>query len=355
MNCPNESQLLLYLEKELATEESLQIKSHLESCRDCSLKLAKVQQTLDFTCRQMHCLTNSMTETNFHGQEQVWNNLRRQMSKNKKEVNLMKIRKMAVAAAVVLALVMVGSIPSVQTAAANFLKVFRVENVQTLTLGPNDMAQIEQALNQGGTNLNLDNFGNIQSEGKPEETRLDYSELGSLGFSIKLPANVDLPTGEYSLQKVPALKITPDVDKINQLITSLGSDCLLPPSLNGQTFQIKMGDSLVASYKDFRLIQCSTPELEVPGDVEAAEVAKSLIALPIWPDNVRRQLESVSDWENTILIPGENLEKVTINGQDAVLMNNNNQLIWQESGTLFILEGQSNQDIDLVAIAKSLR
>lgn len=353
MKCPNEGQLLLYLEEELATEESLQIKYHLNSCSDCSLKLKKVQRTLEFTCQSMQCLNNAAEKSELQGQQQVWNNLGRQMPPKKKEVNLMRIRKMAVAAALVLALVMVGTIPSVQTAAANFLKVFRVQNVQTLSLTPDDMAQIEQALNQGETNLNLENFGTIQSEGTQEETKLDYSELDSLGLAAKLPAAVDLAAGEYSLQKLPVLKITPDVDKINELITSLGSDYLLPPSLDGQTFQVKMGDTLVASYQDFQLIQGPAPEIQAPGDVKVTEIANAMIALPIWPENVRRQLEAVSDWENTILIPGENVEKVKINGQDAVLMDNS--LIWQENGTLFILESHSHQNIDLAAIAESLR
>jgi hypothetical protein len=341
------------LEKELATEENLEIKNHLDSCSDCSLKLKNIQRTLEFTCHHMQHLNNSAYKTELQGQDQVWNNLHKQVFKNKKEVNLMKIRKIAIAAAVVLALVMVGSIPTVQTAAANLLKVFRVQNIQTLSLGPNDVTPIEQALNKGGANLKLDNFGTIQSEGKQEEVKLDYSELDSLDFSAKLPADIDLKTGEYSLQKLPVIKITPDVDKINQLITSLGSNYLLPQSLDGQTFQIKTGDSLVASYKDYQLIQGPSPEILVPEDIAVTDVAGAMIALPIWPENVRRQLEAISDWENTILIPGENVEKVKVNGQDAVLTNNN--LIWQENGTLFILNSYSNQNIDLTAIAESLR
>jgi hypothetical protein len=46
----------------------------------------------------------------------------------------MKTKKFAIAAALVLALTAIGSMPAIQTAAANLLQIFRVEQVDTLTM-----------------------------------------------------------------------------------------------------------------------------------------------------------------------------------------------------------------------------
>ncbi|MGI5921288.1 MAG: zf-HC2 domain-containing protein [Syntrophomonadaceae bacterium] len=357
MNCPDQGQLLLYLEKELTTEESIQIEAHLASCASCSLSLKRIEQDLDFACQHLQNRSGWPRDIVVSGQQEVWNNLLMHMTGTKKEVSPMKFRKVAIAAALVLALAIVGSVPAVQTAAANLLKVFRVQNVATLTISPNDVTQIEQALSKGSMNLNVNNFGTIKAEGEQEEINLGYAELNDLGFPVKLPGNLDASTGTYSLQKMPALLITPDVDKVNQLIESLGSSCLLPSSLKGQTFKVTMGDTLVATYPDFRLMQGPAPEIEAPENVEVSEVAKAMIALPIWPDNVRRQLEAVGNWENTLVIPGENVEKVDVNGSDAVIVNNNNghSLIWENNGRIYILEDLSHQPLNLIEIAESLR
>jgi hypothetical protein len=293
------------------------------------------------------------------GQERIWENINRQMNTNKREGLKMKIRKVSIAAAVVLALVMVGSIPSVQSAAANFLQVFRVQKVDTLTLSPADINQIEQAVREGtnGQSIDLDSFGTINVEGQQQQTAVNYDQLGNLGFTCKLPGTVDPSKGQYTLQSMTTVEITPDVQKVNALIKTLGSDKLLPESLDGKTFQLKMGKCLAASYEDFRLIQGPSPELEAPGDVKVSEIAEAMIALPIWPDNVRRQLESVSDWQHTLLIPGETNEKVKVNGQDAVLMkdNSNNILIWQDNGIVYTLQDCSGKNLNLVEIAESMR
>ena len=95
----------------------------------------------------------------------------------------------------------------------------------------------------------------------------------------------------------------------------------------------------------------------MPEGVSVKDVARAMVALPIWPDNVRTQLESVGDWEHTLLIPDENSKKVSINGTKGVFLDHETYriLIWQEDGMLYILQSQNKDEADLVAIAESLR
>ena len=357
MKCPDQGQLLLYLEKELSPEENISIESHLRICQFCSQGLEDVQQHLTFTTKRMNLLADPGQKITIQSQDEVWNQVNRRLKRIQKGTTIMRFKKMAVAAAIIMALVLVASNPSAQTVAANFLKVFRIQQVDTISITPADIASIEQALQNGDANLNLDKFGKFETLGKGERSSLKYEELTQIGFPVKLPGNLDQEEAAFSLQKAPVVAVTPDIYMVNEFIKALGSDYLLPDSLNGQTLRIKIGECLEINTQDFRLLQVPSPELEVPAGVDVNEVAQAMVALPIWPENIRRQLDAVNDWEHTLLIPGENSEKVKINGQDAVLLkdNNNEALIWQENGILYTLENTSDKELDLAAIAQSLR
>ncbi len=356
MKCLKQGQLLLYLEKELPLEENSLIEAHLKTCPFCSRALEDVKQHLDFTQSKIKVLAEPEAHIPVHGQEEVWLNLNSQVKTKQRGAAIMRFKKMAVAAVVIMALVLVGSNPSAQTVAANFLKVFRVQKVDTISLTPEDMSSIEQALQKGNTDINIDKFGKFETVGKAERINIKYDEIANLAFKPKLP--VDNQDGaDYYLQKSPEITFTPDIDKVNAFIESLGSEYLLPKALDGQPLRIKDSECLEMRTKDFVLTQIPTPELEVPAGVDVNEVAKAMVALPIWPENIRRQLDAVNDWEHTLLIPSENSEKVDINGQDGVLLkyNHGEVLIWQENGILYSMEDISADPVDLIAAAKSLR
>lgn len=358
MICPDEGRLLLYLEGELNPEENQALMTHLASCSQCLQRLNQVEDSLLFTRQNLAYLAEEYKHGEPSGQVSVWENVKSHSLNKRKELNRMKIKKTAIAAAIVLSIGLLGFIPSVQTVAANFLQVFRVQQVDTLTLGPNDMEQIEIALRQGNMDLDLENFGNIQSIGESEERSLRLDELNSLGFKTKLPSLMEGVDAEYKMQKMPAIEVRPKVENVNKFLVSLGSEYKLPRVLDGQLCRITMSDSLTVKYPDMLLFQAPSPQIEVPSGVNVEEVAKAMVALPIWPDNVRRQLEAVSDWEHTLLIPtSENGQRVNINGNTGILFNeaNNKALIWQDNGVIFLLEGNSDKQLDLVKIAESLR
>jgi len=269
----------------------------------------------------------------------------------------MKIKKFAIAAAFVLALAAVGSIPSVQTAAANLLQVFRVEQVDTLTLTPGDMQKIEQAIYNGEGKFDIEDFGSVQSVGESGQFKIESADLAGLDFPVKTPTLTDESATGYSLQKTQVIEVIPKVERVNEFLETLGSSYKLPAALDGQTCKFTMGDALISTYNEYELIQGPAPEVQVPAGVSVKEVARAMVALPIWPENVRTQLEAVGDWEHTLLIPDENPKKVSINGTKADFLDHEayRTLIWQEDGMLYMLQSQDKNEADLVAIAESLR
>lgn len=358
MICPDAGRLLLYLEGELSPDENQAMMTHLTSCSRCLHRLNQVENSLLFTRQNLACLTEVSKQADPSGKTKVWEYVKSHSLNQRKESIRMKIKKIAIAAVIVLSVGILGSTPSVQTVAANFLQVFRVQNIDTLTIGPNDMAQIENALCQGNQSLDMEKFGSIKSVGENEERSLAADELNNLAFQVKLPVLMEGIEAEYNLQKMPTVEVRPKVENVNKFLATLGSEYKLPMALDGQLCRITLGDSLTVQYPDLLLYQGPSPQIEVPDGVRVEEVARAMVALPIWPDNIRRQLEAVNDWEHTLLIPSsEQAQKVKINGNNGVLLNEAKQraLIWQDNGILYLLQDQSAQQLDLVKIAESLR
>lgn len=358
MNCPDQGRILLYLEGELSLEENRLMERHLVSCSYCLQLLNEVEDHLNFALETRGEMFKQSQQTELAGQSEVWKQVQKNRNNGKWGLITMKFKKAAIAAAIVLAIGFVGTIPAVQTATANFLQVFRVQEIDTVTLGPNDLMHIENALQQGNQQLDLEKFGTIATVGEAEERSLTAEELSSLAFKAKLPALMDGQDAEYRLQKIPAIEIKPQVENVNKFLLALGSEYELPQALDGQICRITMGESLITRYNDFTFYQGPAPQMEVPDGVKVKEVARAMVALPIWPENVKRQLESVNDWEHTLLIPtGENASEVKVNGKNAVLMNENHSrmLIWQDNDMLYFIEAHSDKQLDLVKIAESLR
>lgn len=352
MKCPDEGTLLGYLDRELPPEEQRAVRQHLDYCQDCSSLLREIEDNLDFSREKLGILFDGSQFSEVSGQEKVWASLQPVIRPGKRGTTYMNFKRWSVAAVLVLVLGITAYVPSFRTAVADLLQVFRVEKVETLTLSSQDMRDIQKALEAGSANIDLKSFGHIETNGKSTERKLTREELSGLPFRPLLPAGRE---GDYSLVNNPTVEITPRVENVNRLLKSLGSQDLLPQTLDGKTFKVSMADTFVADYSDFRMMVGTSPELQVPPGVDMKEVIRPMINLPIWPEGVREQLATIDDLEHTLVIPGEKVEKVTINGSPGVISRDGQTtLIWQNAGLFYILTDQSGGKADLLGIAQSL-
>lgn len=353
--CPEEGQLLLLLEGELDSATQREMEEHIRSCPFCSRRLQLMKEDLDFTCLHLDDLYQRVEKTAEPNAGAWWPSVNRHRSMSDKEGRFMKLKRIGIAAVIVLAIGLAGSLPSVQTLAQNLLQVFRVEQVDVITLGPQDMNQIEQAILQGDTELDIDAFGRFKMEGEPEYTDLTLDNLDQYPHPVLLPADIGTEPVTLTMEEVPVMEFTPAVDNLNRLLESLQSDYLFPAELDGQSCRLKMGEALELSATGYTLVQFPAPEIEVPAGVNAQELAAAMVALPIWPEQVKRQLEAIDDWEHTLLIPAQDAGKVKVRGQQGVLITDSwgSNLIWQEDGMMLIISSRDDQ-VDLMKIADSL-
>jgi hypothetical protein len=82
----------------------------------------------------------------------------------------MKLRKAGAAAAIIAALTLYFSIPSVQVMANNFLQVFRVQQVETLTLTAR-ISFYSSSLANGNDSLDVEKFGTVEAVGSARSPR----------------------------------------------------------------------------------------------------------------------------------------------------------------------------------------
>ena len=289
----------------------------------------------------------------------------------------LKIALVPLAAAVAVAVAL--SFAPVRTAMADFLNVFRVDKVNTITITEKDISELRKATNNGG-NVDIKNFGKIETSGfgrrAPQETTLDGAKKAA-DFELKLPESIKgAGAPHFSAIQGTSTSLTLDVEKANGIIKSFGGKSLLPAGLDGKKFTMTTSAAIMANYPrenatPITIVQSKSPEFVFPAGVDPNVVRDVLLSLPILPDGIRQQLEKINDWQHTLPIPAvegyTKTEQVKVNGADGVFMttdkvrnkringNNANTLIWQNNGIVYGISGENMGLAQAQAIAASMK
>ncbi|MGE5422133.1 MAG: zf-HC2 domain-containing protein [Ignavibacteriales bacterium] len=369
MPCYDSSILRAYIDKEISHESAAKIARHLEECGDCTARYEEILNNDKFVSSM---LAEHLDETEMHEtiREEAWAKLNAGI-KNQKKRRLMelstKYRRIAAAAAITICLVGSMSFGNVRNAVGEFLSVFRVEKIQTISITPQEMAQIQDAIEKGVGRIDIEKFGSLEAVGKEEalnNTTLAEAEK-TAGFKVLTPQAPGYDKPVINVQKFARKDLTLNIEYVNDLIAKLGGSKLLPAELDGKTFSISMSPLVDITYNSeeaqppISLVAMRSPEMAVPGGVEVAEVRDALLGLPFWPSEIKQQLTGINDWQHTMLLPDAGqTSKVAVRGSQGVFFQDpskyQSQLIWLENGVVYSLIGPLSQD-KAVEIAESLK
>lgn len=215
----------------------------------------------------------------------------------------------------------------VRTAAGEFLDVFRVKRLQVVNVTPRDLARLRDLMEQGGT-AHLESLGSVEVKGQAQSRQVTKEEAArALGFPLRLPDPgllAPYATPVFWLDQIPTVSLTLNVSRVNSFLRSLGGRDLLPPSLEGRTFTVTGSPTCRVTWRgqdgELILVQGRAPELQVPPDVDVAALRAALLGIPGLPENLRRQLASIADWQHTLPVPAlEGVSRrVTVNGSPGV-------------------------------------
>ncbi|KHO61901.1 anti-sigma factor [Thermoanaerobacter sp. YS13] len=350
--CYDEGTLQAYLDGELDEITSKNIEEHVKTCSTCRQKLEELKFINEFTANALKTSNIDLNEAWMAFNEK----LGKENNKRKGVVYLFTKYKKAIAAALIVAFIGASAFfPPLKNAEAKLLNIFRLNKMQVITITPEDMTQIQnQFYDRGIKNISLKDYGEIIKDGSSEGRQISPDELdkvkSELGYEIKLPADENFEIKHAYTSKIEGLEFILKVDKINDLIKTFGGTHLFPKELDRKPIIINFGKTLGMDLqkKGSEKVQVvldivKTPEIVVPEGVNVDKVIDALANLPFLPENIKRQIASVTDWKETLPIPmpmenNTETKEITIRGNKGIL-------IVEKSGPYFVTLGWTENGV----------
>lgn len=401
MSCYDPGALQAYLDGELEPQAGAELQRHLATCRRCWEELESLREHAGFVNDRLALLRIEVDRQDVDP-AQAWPGFLKRLDQEQKieQVQIPSVkwgrlplpaepgdvaerpggmkgwismpgryRRVAVAAAAAVALIVAFSFEPVQGAASQFLAIFRVERIQTLTISPGDIQSITKALEKGDAKVDLREFGQVQIEGRQSVDTVTFGEAAAaVDFPLLVPEA--LPEGfvtepEVRLHSGASVSFTFNVKNINSALKSFGARTLLPDSIDGKTVTLRVPPQVAMVYPGSRegtglaMFQGRSPELEVPPGIDAEGVRQVMLDLPLVPENLRRQLAAIKDWQHTLVIPvpeGAGAE-VEVAGTRGVFFSEGGHgartLIWQRDGVIRAISGNLTAD-QAISLAENL-
>lgn len=292
-----------------------------------------------------------------------------------------RYRAVWVAASLVLVIGLVVSFPSGRALADRFLRLFRIQKVQVVSV---DMKAAEQQLGRLKSSSQLekllsDNF-KVDHQGVREEVADSLEASRKVGITVRVPQAAQGPV-KWVVQ--PASRLTMDIDlaKIQSVLAEIGKEDLpLPPDLDGSQVSVSIPPSAVAmfgecgSISDARdpgdydrstmvwrpctvLMQMLSPTVAAPQGIDIDRVAEAMLqVLGMSPEEAKTLSETV-DWATTLVVPiPRNLstaETVQVDGVTGTLIlnqirgTNRYMLMWVKGEIVYTLSGPGDRETAL--------
>lgn len=209
------------------------------------------------------------------------------------------------------------ALPPVRAAAAQVLALFRVQQVQVITITPAELSQMGAAWPAGAAGAagapalpHLQQLVRVTGPAQPPSSAVTAAQAAAaLPFPLRAPAQ--LPPG-YSLaglrlQPATQIQLRLRGTAIDHLLAALGS-APLPAGLAGTPIGVQVPASVVLDYSGptggrIHVVEAGDPTLSLPAGADAAALRQLLLRLPFLPAALRGQLAAVSDWQHTALLP----------------------------------------------------
>lgn len=262
----------------------------------------------------------------------------------------------------------------VRAMAQDILKIFRVENVETISISESDIYQIERAFNEGNGSVDMQDFGKVDvvsnEEGVTSESISSIEDIKGLMANAKLPKLSEGFKADSEAYLHPAMDIRFELDaaKINEFLEYIGEGALLPPAIDHTPFYVHTEESI--SYSILKesggrvsITQTTAPSLEIPSDIDDKALIKSMLSMKLIPEDLRNQLSAIDNLTTTIPVvynkDKEAMEKMTISGEKAVVISAKDgsytNISFKKDGyLLFISAFDSITKQELVEIANTL-
>ncbi len=355
-----------YLDGELAAEEREAVRQHVGGCDACREALAALTADAAWAGPRLDHQARGLDAAGVDGNA-AWRRLEAVWGGGARLRSVARSRVWGVASAAVAAAALVTlTVSPLRAVAAQVLQVFRVQQVQVVTISASDISEMRQALAAAGSAvgagsgaasaLSLQGLASVHVTPSGSPTTVSLAQARKeVSFALGVPSS--LPTG-YALESVtvdPSAQVQVSkvqVAEINGVLAAVGDPASLPSTLTGATVEVSVPASVVLRYTGpngspaIEVAEGPSPTLSVPGDVNMSAVRQALLDLPFLPANLRSQLQAVTNWQTTAVVPQVSgvSKAVTVSGSQGLFVSAPNQggdttLVWLAGGVVRAIHG----------------
>lgn len=373
MICPGKGMIQAYIDDELNSEEKCELKKHLSECKECTKLYEELSCNEAFACEKIELYKNEyandmdkVVRPFSYSNPDIINNLLKGVSSF-----MRRYKKVAAMTCVALIAVMCVTVQPIRAAVSDFLSIFRVDNVKGITVTLDDIRQIQDQIKSHSSEIDMDKLGKIKIDGGDKKW-ISYDDARNItDFKVLFPQAADSRNFGINTVDPESMQFTLNIGSVNEALKSFGAQELLPESLDGKTFMVSIPRQVNLQYNEdgeyYNIIEAKVPEIDAQDGVNADDIYNCLTDLPIIPDDLHRQLESIKDWKTTMYIPvvESKMEEIDINGSKGYVgsldgLNGKNSsslktaVIWYKDGVFYGVESNTSRD-DLISFAQSMR
>ncbi len=240
-------------------------------------------------------------------------------------------RRALVAAATLIAVAALISVPGVRASVAQFVSLFRVINVVGVPVDSSRLDRLKAEDLQIGALIG-EHVQVIQDPGAPVNVGSFAEAAAAAGMTLAtpqwLPDNTQVI--ETAVLGERLVRVTASGERLQQVMDALGiNDLTVPAGLEGQVVNVRVPPVVMIRYdhqngRRTRLFQARTPQLTLPSsiDVQAlGEIGLRILGLP--PAEAKQFAEAI-DWHTTLIVPvppnASSFQQVDIGGHRGVLI-----------------------------------
>jgi hypothetical protein len=370
MKCPGTGTMQAYLDGELDIGARKDIETHIRVCEVCGHTFEELKSNDDFAFEKLTYYRSYIADNQNRPAR-----LSTSDSKVSKGVfeSMRMYKKYIAAACAALVLVTCITVQPVRAVISDALNIFRVDNFNGLRITPQELAQIKDNLSKGQGDFTLDNIGRIKVVGG-QAKMVSQEEMGSMcSFPIMSADGSQNTKPEIQFVEPSTISFTLNAANVNTILKTFKAEELLPDAIDGKTFTANFGAQAKLKYaidgKVYNIVETISPELQVPEGVDVDGLFNTLVNVPVFPDELKSKLKSITDWKDTLYIPvledgNASSSEVSLNGVTAYVSSFevkkgddtavNSSIIWMDNGVIYGVGSNTGKD-DLISFAKNLR
>jgi predicted anti-sigma-YlaC factor YlaD len=386
----NEQTLRAFLDGELEPGRMAEAEAHLRQCESCRGELERIHARATYVASSLGASEGPKTDS----PEAAFARLRPRLAEPSGGRASTLGRRLRVAwapTALVIALAVALSVPSVRVWAGEFLGLFRVQHVTVLPVDITRLSALsqDQPLTTQLSQLLSSSVTMTRKAGDPQAADDPAQASQMAGFDLRLPTNrTDTPM--LLVQSGEAFDIRIDRERAQSLIEAAGFAGLqLPQSIDGATISVDIPTGVTAGYGDcpalkeavsegpdatgslgrqyancIMVAEIPSPTISTPPDLDIEQLAEIGLQFTGMTAEQAHQYSQTVDWTSTLVIPiprnGASYEKVAVDGVTGYLIQRPTDdapqyaLIWVKDGIIYAIGGLGNNAQEALDMADSM-